>query len=93
MSSSGCLRARQLLYLVAFLARWQLSLSCAALLAVDYYRYFLYMRLTMTFLTTPVVNFSHMRKLWIPGPLPSQVGPGDEARVIPTALVGYEPEK
>ena len=33
----------------------------------------------MTFLTTPVVKISRMRKQWIPGPLPSRLGPGDEA--------------
>ena len=37
----------------------------------------------MTFLTTPVVKFSRMRKQWIPGPLPSRVGPGDEASPSP----------
>ena len=34
----------------------------------------------MTFLTTPVIKISRMRKQWIPGPLPSRVGPGDEAK-------------
>ena len=37
----------------------------------------------MTFLTTPVVKISRMRKQWIPGPLPSRVGPGDEASSRP----------
>ena len=43
----------------------------------------------MTFLTTPIVKISRMRKQWIPGPLPSRVGPGDEASGC-TVRVDYQ---